>query len=69
MKMSVEAKRGSTFYERGPKLRASAMLLEDRRAENERGPKGLSEPWRSPEAEDSAGGTPAAGTDFGKKVF
>ena len=43
------------------------ILLEAHRAENERGPKGLSETWRSPEAEDSAGGTPAAGADFGKR--
>ena len=45
------------------------ILLEARRAETERGPKGLSEAWRTPEAEDSAGGTPAAGADFGKRVF
>ena len=41
-------------------------LLEARRAENERGPKGLCEALRSPEAEDLADGTPAAGADFEK---
>ena len=43
-------------------------LLEARRAENERGPKGLCEALRSPEAEDLADGTPAAGADFEKKM-
>ena len=45
------------------------ILFEVRRAETERGPKGLRKVWRSPEAEDSAGGTPAAGEKFAKKGF
>ena len=50
--------------------KVGGLFGEARRAESERGPKGrASGARRSPEAEDSAGGTPAAGENFGKTVF
>ena len=51
--------------------KVGGLFGEARRAESERAPKGhASGARRSPEAEDSAGGTPAAGENFGKnRIF